>query len=88
MYKVEVAEEAAKFIRQQDKAIQRQIINKLRALAKNPRPQTCKKLRGRHELYRIPSGNYRIVYTIRQKLLLILVVRIAHRKEVYRHLGR
>jgi mRNA interferase RelE/StbE len=88
MYKVEVAVEAAKFIRQQDTAIRRQIINKLRALAKNPRPQTSKKLHGYHELYRIPSGNYRIVYTIREKMLMVLIVRIAHRKEVYRHLGR
>ena len=88
MYQVKVAEEAAKFIRKQDKRIQRQIINSIRALAKNPRPQGRKKLQGHKELYRIRSGNYRIVYTIREKKLLVLVVRVAHRKDIYRHLGK
>jgi mRNA-degrading endonuclease RelE of RelBE toxin-antitoxin system len=45
MYQVKVADEAGKFIRKQDKRIQRQIINNIRALAPNPRPQNCKKLR-------------------------------------------
>ncbi|MCJ7778028.1 MAG: type II toxin-antitoxin system RelE/ParE family toxin [Sedimentisphaerales bacterium] len=86
MYQVKVAEEAAKFIRKQDKRIQRQIINNIRELAQNPRPQGCNKLQGYEELYRIRSGNYRIVYTIREKMLLIFVVRVAHRKDIYRHL--
>jgi mRNA interferase RelE/StbE len=88
MYKVKVAEEAAKFIRKQDKRFQRQIINHIRELAQNPRPVGCKKLQGYKELYRIPSGNYRIVYTIREKMLLVFVVRVAHRKDIYRHLGK
>jgi len=82
MYQVKVAEEAAKFIRKQDKRIQRQIINNIRGLVQNPRPQDCKKL------YRIRSGNYRIVYTIREKMLIVFVVRVAHRKDIYRHLGK
>jgi len=88
MYQVKVAEEAAKFIRKQDKRIQRQIINNIRELAQNPRSQGCKKLQGYKELYRIRSGNYRIVYTIREKMLLVFVVRVAHRKDIYRHLGK
>jgi len=88
MYQVKVAEKAAKFIRKQDKRIQRQIINNIRALAQNPRLQGCKKLQGYKELYRIRSGNYRIVYTIREKMLLVFVVRVAHRKDIYRHLGK
>jgi mRNA interferase RelE/StbE len=88
MYQVKVAEDAAKFIRKQDKHIQRQIINNIRALAENPRPQGCKKLQGYKELYRIPSGNYRIVYSIREKTLLVFVIRVAHRKDIYRHLGK
>jgi len=83
-----VAEEAAKFIRKQEKRIQRQIINNIRELAQNPRPQNCKKLQGYKELYRIPLGNYRIVYNIREKTLLVFVVRAAHRKDIYRHIGK
>ena len=88
MYRVKVAEEAAKFIRKQDKRIQRQIINNIRELAEKPRPQGCKKSQCYRGLYRIRSGNYRIVYTIREKKLLIFVVRVAHRKDIYRHLGK
>jgi mRNA interferase RelE/StbE len=86
MYQVKVAEDAAKFISKQDKHIQRQIINNIRALAENPVPPGYKKLQGFQDLYRISSGNYRIVYTIREKMLLVFVVRIAHRKDIYRHL--
>lgn len=86
MYQIKVAEDAAKFIRKQDKHIQRQIINNIRALAQTPRPQGFKKLQGYKDLYRISSGNYRIVYTIREKTLLVFIVRIAHRKDIYRHL--
>jgi len=88
MYKVDVAQQAEKFIRKQDKRVQRQIINKIRGLSENPRPQVCKKLQGYKELYRIPSGNYRIVYTIAEKKLLVFVVRTAHRKDIYKRLDR
>ncbi len=86
MYRVKVAEDAAKSIRKQDKRIQRRIINNIRALAENPRPQGCKKLLGYKELYRIRSGRFRIVYSIKEKVLLVLVVMVAHRKDIYRHL--
>lgn len=86
MYQVKVAVEAARFIRKQDKRIQRQIINNIRELTQNPRPAGCKKLQGYKELYRIRSGNYRIVYNIKEKTLLVFVVRVAHRKDIYRRL--
>jgi mRNA interferase RelE/StbE len=86
VYKVKVAEDAAKFIRKQDKHIQQQIINNIRTLAENPHPPASKKLQGFKDLYRISSGNYRIVYTIREKILVVFVVRIAHRKDIYRNL--
>lgn len=86
MYQVKVAEDAAKFIRRQDKHIQHQIINNIRTLAENPYPPGCKKLQGYKDLFRIASGNYRIVYTVREKILIVFVVRVAHRKDIYRHL--
>jgi mRNA interferase RelE/StbE len=87
MYQIKIAEDAAKFIRKQDKHIQSQLISNIKALAENPRPPGCKKLQGREELYRIRSGNYRIAYAIKEKILIVFVVRVAHRKDIYRHLG-
>jgi len=51
-------------------------------LAKNPRPQGYKKLKGR-EGYRIRVGNYRIIYEIFDEILLIDVIDLGHRKDIY-----
>ena len=86
MYQVELAGGAEKFIRKQDAALQIKLVAVLRKLAENPRPPKSKKLKGLDELYRVRVGNYRIVYTIEDKKLIILVVRIAHRKDAYKRL--
>ena len=63
---------------------QKRIVKRLRTLAANPRPQGVKKLVGEDDLYRIREGDYRIIYTIREKELIVLVVKIGDRKEIYR----
>jgi mRNA interferase RelE/StbE len=59
------------------------IIKATMALADNPRPSGCKKLKGR-EAWRIRVGDYRVVYEIHDDVLIVLVVRVAHRREVYK----
>ena len=86
MYKVELGREPEKFYRKQSRKIQIQISTALRKLASNPRLEQAKKLAGMDELYRVRVGDYRIVYTIEDDRLVVLVVRIAHRREVYRGL--
>ncbi len=53
-------------------------------LAENPRPHGCVKLTGLVNEYRIRVDNYRIIYTIADSVLIVTVIRIAHRKDVYR----
>ena len=53
-------------------------------LADNPRPQGTKKLEGANELYRLRVGDYRVIYQIQDAVLVVLVVRIGHRRDVYR----
>ncbi|MFU8842770.1 MAG: type II toxin-antitoxin system RelE family toxin [Bacteroidales bacterium] len=53
-------------------------------LAGNPRPPRCSKLKGSVSDYRIRVGNYRIIYTIADTLLIITIIKIAHRKSAYR----
>jgi mRNA interferase RelE/StbE len=55
-------------------------------LANNPRPFGCKKLAGAKDAYRIRVGVYRIIYTIRDNVLIVEVVKIDNRKDVYRPL--
>lgn len=66
--------------------ISQQIASAINDLGKKPRPNGCKKLIGPDNLYRIRSGDYRVVYQICDKILLVLVVRIGNRKEVYHNL--
>ena len=68
--------------------IQRQIGGKINALAINPRPTHCKKLEEVENLYRIRAGDYRIVYQVRDEILMVLVIRVGHRKNVYRRLPK
>ena len=59
------------------------IDRKIMALAENPRPPGCKKLKGYKDQWRIRVGDYRVVYTIDDANLLVDVTRIRHRSEVY-----
>lgn len=61
----------------------RRLVARIRALADDPRPPGCQKLSGA-EKYRVRQGRYRIVYSIEDDRLIVIVVRIAHRREAYR----
>ena len=61
-----------------------EIVEKIDALAENPRPIGCKKLKDSHQAYRIRAGDYRVVYHIDEKAKEILLDYIRHRKDAYR----
>ena len=84
MYLVSIDRAAAKVLLGFPEKDQLRIRDRIDALAANPRPADCKKLQGEDGLYRIRSGDHRVVYAIRDKQLLVLVVRIGDRKDVYR----
>lgn len=60
------------------------IIRKIEALSINPRPYGVKKIAGKLDLWRIRSGNYRVIYSIWDEKLVVEIIRIRHRKEVYK----
>jgi mRNA interferase RelE/StbE len=64
--------------------MRRRLVRRLEALEDNPRPRGLEKLAGVEELYRVRVGACRIVYTIRDRELVVIVVRIGHRRDVYR----
>ncbi|MEN6450644.1 MAG: type II toxin-antitoxin system RelE/ParE family toxin [Thermoguttaceae bacterium] len=64
--------------------VQRRIVAEVDALATNPRPPGVTKLVGATNLWRLRVGNYRIVYEIHDAQLMVLVLRVADRKDVYR----
>jgi mRNA interferase RelE/StbE len=60
------------------------IVETLEELRKDPRPSGYVKLKGEDNLWRIRVGQYRVVYAIEDDVLTVLVVRVSHRKDVYR----
>ena len=67
-----------------DPPIQKRLIRRLKTLSENPRPQGVMKLSGGDDIYRIRERHYRIIYTIQDKELIVLVVKVGDRKDVYR----
>ena len=59
------------------------ILRRTKALSENPRSSGCEKLTGR-ERYRVRQGRYRIVYSIEEAVLTVWIVKVGHRKDVYR----
>jgi mRNA interferase RelE/StbE len=82
-YSLEIKQSAQKELDALDDALFTQIDRKILALADNPRPSGCKKLKGYKDQWRIRSGDWRVLYIIEDAAKLISVTRIAHRREVY-----
>ena len=83
-YKVSIKPSAVKEIESVPRKKERQqIIRRIGLLANDPRPPGCKKLSG-HDKYRIRQGSYRIVYGIEDEELVVYIVKVGHRKNVYR----
>lgn len=82
-YQVFVQPSAQKEIERLPKPAQTKVLKALTALGDNPRPANCKKLVGT-DSWRVRVGEYRIVYWIEDNILSIEVVRVAHRKDVYK----
>ncbi|KIC72293.1 Addiction module toxin, RelE/StbE family [Neochlamydia sp. EPS4] len=84
-YEVEISESAEKFLEKVPKKDRLRILEKIDTLVDDPMPSGSIKLHGQKTLlYRIRSGDYRVVYSIKKDVLNILVVEIGHRREVYR----
>ena len=86
-YRVEVKRSVAKALRNIPKADQKRISKKIDSLAeKLPNPDITK-MKGNNPFHKVRVGNYRIVYEIQDDVLLILIVKIGHRKDIYKNLS-
>lgn len=85
-YKVEFVKSAQKEFERLDTKLKVKIAEALSLLAQNPFSEllSAKKLKGADGLYRIRLGDYRVVYELRNEQLIVLVIKIGHRREVYR----
>jgi mRNA interferase RelE/StbE len=82
-FEVRIKRSVAKELLLLPRADNRRIVGRIQALAEDPRPHGCEKLAGL-ESYRIRQGDYRVVYTINDDRVIVEVVRVGHRSDVYR----
>ncbi len=84
-YRLLIKPSAGKEIEALDqKKDRKRIVNRIAALASEPRPAGCEKLAGAEERYRVRQGQFRIVYAIDDTSRTVEVVKVGHRREVYR----
>ncbi len=58
--------------------------SKILTLAENPRPRGCRKLQGYDDVYRIRAGRFRVLYSVSDSKVIVVVLKIGHRREAYR----
>ena len=80
-YQVRFKSSALKQLRKLPKQAQQRIIDKITALGDDPRPASCRKLKARVNQWRIRVGDYRIIYTIEDEI--VMIVRVGDRRDVY-----
>ncbi|MCX6879720.1 MAG: type II toxin-antitoxin system RelE/ParE family toxin [Verrucomicrobia bacterium] len=83
-FRIEFARSATKDLRGIDRQWIPVMVAAIEALANDPRPVGCKKLVGSEHTYRIRVGDYRVVYDIKREELVVFVIRVRHRRDVYR----
>ncbi|MDO5668585.1 MAG: type II toxin-antitoxin system RelE/ParE family toxin [Corynebacterium sp.] len=83
-YTISYVPSAAKTIRKLDRSTARQLLEAIDGLASDPRPPGCIQLKGGRGEFRIRVGDYRVVYDVQDDEQLVLVLRVGHRREVYR----
>ncbi len=83
-YTVEFGASADRELRKLSRELQLRLRPRIDALETDPRPPGAKKIAGRENLWRIRVVDYRVVYEIHDRILVVLIVRIAHRREAYR----
>jgi len=85
-YRIAVKRSAAKALKKIPKLDRKRIVEKIDSLAENlPNPDTIK-MKGNNPFHKVRTGDFRIIYEVQEQVLVILIVKIGHRKDIYRNL--
>ncbi len=83
-YAVNFRRSAEKDMRRLDTSVRRRVLREIESLSADPRPDGCRKLHGSDDAYRIRVGEYRVIYTIDDAVLIVAIERVRHRSDAYR----
>ena len=81
---IEISQSAEKQLRKLPRKEQARIVEAIVPLASDPRPRGARKLSGYNDVFRIRVGHYRILYSVSSERLVIIILKIGHRRDVYR----
>lgn len=83
-YRIEVSATAERQLRQLEKQYQVIILRAVQQLGETPFPRGCRKLSGYQDVFRIRVRNYRVIYSVDNENIVVVVLKVGHRKDVYR----
>jgi mRNA interferase RelE/StbE len=83
-YRLEITASAEKDLTRLPKADRVRVARAIGELAAIPRPSGCRKLKGQEDVYRIRVGVYRVIYSIEDRRIVVVVLKLGHRKQIYR----
>ena len=83
-YEIEISRTAERQLRRLPRVEQVRVVRVILALAHDPFPRGARKLSGYDDVFRVRTGRYRILYSISKRTLVIVVLKVGHRRDVYR----
>ena len=83
-YRIEVSATAERQIRKLGKADQLRVLRAIQALALDPYPAGARKLHGYQDVFRVRAGTFRVLYSVAARVLIVIVLKVGNRKDVYR----
>ena len=83
-YRIEVSSTAERQLRKLDHDSRVRVLRAIQSLASDPQPPGCRKLQGYDDVFRIRAGHFRILYSIDGRRVIVTVLKVGHRRDVYR----
>ena len=83
-YRIEISATAEKQLHKLPRDAQKRVVRSILRLEEEPRPRGCRKLAGYEDVFRIRVGTYRVIYSIENETIVVVVLKVGHRKDVYR----
>ena len=87
-YEIEISRTAEKQLKKLSVENQKRVLRSIVNLAEEPHPHGSRTLSGHDDVFRIRVGNYRILYSISGKKLIVIILKIGHRKDIYEFRGQ
>ena len=83
-YEIEISRTAEKQLRRLPRTERVRVVRTILALAEDPLPRGTRKLSGYDDVFRVRTGQYRILYSVSERKLIVVVLKVGHRRDVYR----